>query len=191
MKTLILFLAVALIAVFILAALKKRGTLAGAQGPWPFYAKRPLTQPEQVLYFRLVEALPQHIVLAQVQVSRILGVKTGFKFNEWNNRINRLSYDFVVCGRDATVLAAVELDDCSHERADRQSTDAKKERATSAAGIRLVRWHVKQLPDVAAIRSALAPPAASSESPSEPAAAQESAGMRRTRSKCNAETPSA
>jgi hypothetical protein len=27
---------------------------------WPLIVKRPLTTPEQVLYFRLVEALPDH-----------------------------------------------------------------------------------------------------------------------------------
>src|SRR4051812_4207647 len=55
--------------------------------------------PEQVLYHRLVAALPGEIVLAQVQLSRVLGVKKGFNFNAWHNRINRLSYDFVVCGK--------------------------------------------------------------------------------------------
>ena len=39
---------------------------------WPFYAKRPLSTPEQVLYFRLVEALPEHIILAQVQTITLL-----------------------------------------------------------------------------------------------------------------------
>ena len=128
---LVLLIVLALVAVVIV---KKRGLTGGAEGSWPFYAKRPLTQPEQVLYHRLVKFLPEHIVLAQVQVSRILGVKKGFKFHEWNNRINRLSYDFVVCSKDSTVLAAIELDDKSHETTDRAETDKKKERATAAAG---------------------------------------------------------
>ncbi|KNZ34573.1 MAG: hypothetical protein AD742_00665 [Methylibium sp. NZG] len=142
-----------MIALFVL---KKRGLLGGAGGPWPFYAKRPLSQPEQVLYHRLVKALPEHIVLAQVQVSRVLGVKKGFSFHEWNNRINRLSYDFVVCGKDSTVLAAIELDDKSHESTARAETDKRKERATSAANVQLIRWHVKSLPDQAAIQAAFA-----------------------------------
>jgi hypothetical protein len=141
-----------------LVILKKRGLLGGAVGPWPFYAKRPLSQPEQVLYHRLVKALPEHIVLAQVQVSRVLGVKKGFNFHEWNNRINRLSYDFVVCGKDSTVLAAIELDDKSHEAESRAETDKKKEKATSAANVQLIRWHVKSLPDHAAIQAAFAKP---------------------------------
>ena len=109
-----------------------------------------------MLYHRLVSCLPEHIVLAQVQVSRILGVKKGFNFHEWNNRINRLSYDFVVCTKDSTVVAAIELDDKSHDSMSRAETDKKKEKATSSAGIRLVRWHVKTLPDKAAIQAVFA-----------------------------------
>jgi very-short-patch-repair endonuclease len=156
LKLLSLIVVLLLLAVVALVILKKRFLLSGGDGPWPFYAKRPLTQPEQILYHRLVKSLPEHIVLAQVQVSRVLGVKKGFKFNEWNNRINRLSYDFVVCAKDSTVLAAIELDDKSHEAASRVETDRKKEKATSSAGVRLIRWHVKALPDQAAIQAAFA-----------------------------------
>ena len=70
---------------------------------------------------------------------------------------NRLSYDFVVCSKDATVLGAIELDDKTHESASRAETDAKKEKATHAAGIRLIRWHAKSLPDEQAIRAAFPP----------------------------------
>lgn len=141
------------VAAMVIAALKKRGG-AGDGGEWPFYAKKPLTQPEQVLYHRLVGALPECIVLAQVQLSRVLGVKQGFNFHEWNNRINRMSLDFVVCLKDSTIVAAIELDDKSHERAERKAADDKKEKALAAAGIPLVRWQVNALPDEAAIRLA-------------------------------------
>ena len=149
---LVTFVFVAVLVVSLVAA-KRKADSGSPEGPWPFYAKRPLSVPEQVLYHRLVRALPEHIVLAQVQVSRVLGVKKGFKFNEWNNRINRLSYDFVVCSKDATVLAAIELNDKTHEAEDRVNTDLKKEKASAAAGVKLVRWHVKALPDEAAIRA--------------------------------------
>jgi very-short-patch-repair endonuclease len=135
------------------AVARKKASTGSLEGPWPFYAKKPLSQPEQVLYHRLAKALPEHIVLAQVQVSRILGVKKGSNFHEWNNRINRLSYDFVVCSKDSTVLAAIELDEKSHETEDRANTDRKKEKATAAAGVKLIRWHVKSLPDEAIIRA--------------------------------------
>lgn len=123
---------------------------------WPFYSKKPLSQPEQILYHRLVKALPECIVLAQVQASRVLGVKKGVNFGVWNNRINRLSLDFVVCLKDSTVVAVVELDDSSHERADRQEADRRKERALKSAGVAFVRWSVKAMPDQAQIRAAFA-----------------------------------
>ena len=99
----------------------------------PILKRRLLTQPEQVLYHRLVKSLPNHVVLAQVQMSRVLGVKKGFRFHEWNNRINRMSYDFVICDKAATVIAAIELDDKSHESEHRRDSDAKKSKATTDA----------------------------------------------------------
>jgi hypothetical protein len=145
------------VALFILLAILKKVGRVAVRGsrPWPFYAKRLLTQPEQVLYHRLVKSLPDHIVLAQVQVSRVLGVKKGFRFHEWNNRINRMSYDFVICDKASTVIAAIELDDKSHEGEHRVDTDAKKNKATIDAGLRLIRWHVKSLPDELTIQREL------------------------------------
>lgn len=60
-----------LLAIVIIIGLLQRGRAEQAGGPWPYYAKKALTVPEQILYFRLVKALPEHIVLAQVQLSRI------------------------------------------------------------------------------------------------------------------------
>lgn len=121
---------------------------------WPFYAKQLLSQPEQILFHRLVKALPEHIILAQVQVSQVLGVHKGFNFYEWHNRINRLSYDFVVCNKDGSVLAVIELDDKSHESKERVEADKRKDRATTSAGIRMIRWHVKVIPEESAIKDA-------------------------------------
>lgn len=151
MKILIIALALLAIAIVFLARAKQRG----GDGAWPFYAKKPLTQPEQVLYHRLIKALPEHIVLAQVQLSRILGVKQGNNFHEWNNRINRMSLDFVICGKDASIVAAIELDDKTHQKDSRREADEKKNKALASAGVKLVRWQVNAMPDEAGIRLAL------------------------------------
>jgi hypothetical protein len=125
---------------------------AGDNEAWPFFLRRPLSRPEQVLYFRLRNALPEHIVLAQVQLSRFLGVKRGHNFYAWNNRIDRLSADFLICSKDSSVVVAIELDDKSHEFEPRQRIDAKTEKALTSAGVRLSRWRTVSLPDEAAIR---------------------------------------
>jgi very-short-patch-repair endonuclease len=124
---------------------------------WPFYAKKPLSQPEQVLYFRLVQALPDHIILAQVQLSRLLGVKKGNNFQAWSNRINRMSADFVVCNKDSSIVAVIELDDSSHNKAERQLADAKKDKAFDSADVRILRWQVSAIPDVREIQVLLLP----------------------------------
>lgn len=161
-----MLLVVGALVVALLIGLAMMGTRgrgdAGPDEPWPYVLKRPLSRPEQVLFHRLVAALPQHLVLAQVQVSRVLGVKKGANVQTWQNRINRLSFDFVVCGPDASVLAAIELDDASHEAPARVEADRRKSRAAADAGLRLIRWTVRELPAEDEIRAALlaAPPAA-------------------------------
>lgn len=121
---------------------------------FPFYSKKPLSPPEQILYHRLVSALPGHIVLAQIQLSRVLGVKPGHNVQSWNNRINRMSLDFLICQKDSSIVAAIELDDRSHNLESRREQDIKKNDALAAAGVRLIRWQVNALPDEATIQKA-------------------------------------
>lgn len=156
MNMLLLVVAVVACTALFLLWLAARLRAAEARRPWPYFAKKPLSPPEQVLYFRLVEALPEHIVLAQVQLSRVLGVRQkGREHRAWLNRIDRLSADFVVCRKDASVLVAIELDDATHRRAARRKTDARKDRALTSAGIPVLRWIVADIPDAAGIRAAM------------------------------------
>lgn len=80
-------------------------------------------------------------------------MKKGNDFQAWSNRINRMSADFVVCNKDSSIVAVIELDDATHQRKDRQTADAKKDKALSSADIRIVRLQAKALPDIVAIQS--------------------------------------
>jgi very-short-patch-repair endonuclease len=153
MALIVLLLVVVVAVVVFLAFLKAKGQGGIGDLAWPFYAKKPLSQPEQVLYFRLVQALPEHIILAQVQLSRLLGVKKGNNYQAWFNRINRMSADFVVCNKDSSIVAVIELDDATHQKEDRQAADAKKDKALASANVRVIRWQAKAIPDVANIQS--------------------------------------
>ena len=135
---------------------RKKEQLLDYSRKWPFYKKQLLTKPEQVLYFKILEALPEYLIFAQVQLSQILGVEKGYSYSEWYNRINRMSVDFVVCNKAAEIVALIELDDSTHEKEDRKEADRKKDKACKDAGIRLVRWNVKAIPDKAQIRKAVA-----------------------------------
>lgn len=135
----------------------RRSTGLKLDKPWPLEAKRPLlSEPERILYARLTQAFPQQIVLAQVQLLQALRFKRG----SWNaaiaNRISQLSVDFLIVKPDTSIIAAVELNDSSHERATRQAADARKVHALKSAGIPLVRFRVKQMPDVPSIQAAFA-----------------------------------
>ncbi len=153
MDLIVLLLVVVVAVVVFLAFLKAKGRGGIGDQAWPFYAKKPLSQPEQVLYFRLVQALPEHIILAQVQLSRLLGVKKGNNYQAWFNRINRMSADFVVCNKDSSIVAVIELDDATHQKEDRQAADAKKDKALASANVRVIRWQARAIPDVANIQS--------------------------------------
>lgn len=124
--------AMVLVAVGLFVALRLGQSATSEAERWPFYAKKVLSSPEQV---------------------RVLAVKKGFNFGEWHNRINRLSLDYVVCLKDSTVVAAIELDDRSHDNRRRQDVDSRKTMALEAAGIKLLRWSVRDLPDKATIRA--------------------------------------
>lgn len=150
----IILLSVVIVMIVTVVVLKAKGERSGSEEMWPFYARKPLSQPEQVLYFRLARALPDHIVLAQVQLSRLIGVRKGSNSLAWSNRINRMSADFVVCEKDWSIVAVIELDDASHQREDRRAADAKKEKALSSANIRVIRWQAKALPAESTIQAA-------------------------------------
>src|SRR5258708_17879694 len=78
--------------VVFLAILKRRNRLAAGSQPWPFYVKRLLTQPEQVLYHRLVKALPNHLLLPPGEISPGFWLKQGCQVPRAGSRINSLIF---------------------------------------------------------------------------------------------------
>lgn len=152
-----IYLVLLIIVIAVISVFLGKAKLLKAHEVWPFYPRKPLTNPEQILYFRLLNALPDHIILAQVQLSRFLGVKKGNNFQSWLNRINRLSADYVICSKDASVVAVIELDDTSHNNSKRQETDRKKDKAIRDAGLKIIRWNVKSIPNEDEIKNSVAP----------------------------------
>src|SRR5258708_6678126 len=59
---------------------------------WPPTATRVLTTHERTLYSTLVRALPDHVVLSQVPLSRFLKVPKRHSYAEW---LRRLGYQSV------------------------------------------------------------------------------------------------
>lgn len=136
----------------------RRNAWRDANVQWPFYAKTPLASPHQVLYQRLVHTLPGHMVLSDVDVSGVLGVKRGFDFETWSRRIRGLHFDFVVYAPYVSVLTAIELKNKPGSAVQRTQAEEIKLRASAVAGVRLLHWHAMALPDPATIRAAFAEP---------------------------------
>lgn len=111
----------------------------------PITAKRVITQNEQPTFLRLREALPNHIVLAQVAFSALITSK-GYTSR---SRFNRKVTDFVVLDKGFNVVAIVELDDSSHRG--REQEDAKRDAMLQEAGYTVIRY--TRTPEVQQVRA--------------------------------------
>jgi hypothetical protein len=115
-----------------------------------YRARKPLSEPEQVLFWRLKEAMPECVVLSQVSFSRFIepaAVGRGTR-QALFNRISRKTVDFFICLPDFTLVAAVELDDRSH----RGSLDAERDAILESAGVPILRMNVRDIPSVEQLR---------------------------------------
>lgn len=137
-------------------AMLKRGNSRSGR-PWPVYAKRLLGEREQVLFWRLAAAFPNHVVLAQVSLSQLLGVEKHTSNRQAiSNRYRQLTADFVICKRSFEPIGVIELDGLSHDHPRRQSADERKAAALESAGVPLIRINVTAIPNEAELRRLLA-----------------------------------
>lgn len=151
-----LLLVLAILAVLAAALGQCRRGGSGLEQPWPLERKTALlTNSEQRLHQRLLRALPDYLVFPQVQLLQLVRFKRG----RWNasiaNRISQLSVDFLIVKPDSSIVAAIELDDASHDREARRAADARKTHALQSARIPLLRWSIVEMPDESAIVAAL------------------------------------
>lgn len=135
------------IAVFVLILKFAIAKMEGAK----FRLRTPfLSVPEQNMYRRLVEALPEHVVLAQVAFSQMITVEGGNRkenFRKFGTARQKVA-DFVVCDKSFEVIAVIELDDSTHSA----GKDEKRDEIIREAGSKTVRWRVTRLPSPTDIR---------------------------------------
>ncbi|WII92794.1 DUF2726 domain-containing protein [Kingella negevensis] len=112
----------------------------------PYFRRTLMTPTELEVYAALLDALPEYMVFTQVQASRVLEVPSNAQTYYWFNLVSRLSYDFVICRTDSTPIAAIEIDDSTHDLPKRQEADNRKNKATEAAGVAMIRWKVGETP---------------------------------------------
>ena len=126
------------------------------------YKQAPLmSRYELDLFKRLRSALPECEIFPQVPLAAFIRIdkrKAGMSFFQnsyrWQNRISQQRVDFLVCLRDRmSIVAAVELDDPSHDNEDGEARDRKKDKSLEDAGVPLIRWRVEAMPSVEEIQA--------------------------------------
>lgn len=117
----------------------------GSVGPKGYaYKRKPffLSRAEHECHDALVQAVGKdYLIFAQVHLPTIVDHKvTGQNWRGAFSHINGKSVDFVLCDRAYIApKLAIELDDQTHERSDRQDRDQEVERILKAAGVPLLR----------------------------------------------------
>ncbi|EAR22470.1 DUF2726 domain-containing protein [Nitrococcus mobilis] len=120
------------------------------RSPAKFRAKRPLSDPEQVLFGRLKTALPDHVILSQVSFSQFLFTKGGDRKQNFARfaEVRQKVADFLVCDPSFRIVSVIELDDRSH----RQEKDERRDAILKEAGLKIVRWKTSNIPNAETIR---------------------------------------
>jgi len=109
-----------------------------------FKQKRPLSPPEQALYWKLKKSLPNHEILPQVSFSRFIYANGGSKKNNFSkfNTARQKTIDFLICDKSFQIIVAIELDDKSHNK----EKDKKRDEILKEANISIIRFNVKNMP---------------------------------------------
>lgn len=129
---------------------------------WPPSATRVLTAPERQAHEILAKALPGHVVLAQVPLSRFIRVPTRYSYGEWLGRVGQLSVDLLVCDKATEVLAVIEVRGAQESPRSLQRHQ-RLTRVLKAAGVRVLVWSESDLPSTEAVREIFVPKEVESE----------------------------
>jgi Protein of unknown function (DUF2726) len=123
---------------------------------WPPQAVRVMTLGERQAYEVLKRALPGHVILSQVPLSRFISVPTRNPYQLWLQRAGRLAVDLLVCDYSSRAVAAVEV-----RTADESKRSAKRHQrlvqVLRAAGVQVLEWDEDALPDVVDARDLFIP----------------------------------
>lgn len=100
-------------------------------------------------------------VFAKVRAADVVAPRKGMSRSDWQRAFNRISakhFDFVVCDKnDLSVICAVELNDGSHQSANRQRRDALLEQVCNGAAVPLIQFPAKAGYELGQVRERLTP----------------------------------
>lgn len=129
---------------------------------YPYQAREALFTPAERFFFGvLYQAVDQgrFVIFGKVRLADVIKTQTGLPPPERQRAFNKISakhLDFVICRiEDLSVACAVELDDASHQRAERRARDEFVDAALNAAGITVLHIKVQRRYSLNALRGEL------------------------------------
>ena len=133
------------------------------------YRKLPVlfTKAERSFLGLLDQAIEdEYRVFGKVRVADVLAPQKGVSRKNWRIAFNKISakhFDYVLCEKsDLSVVAAIELDDKSHNTKRSKTRDSFLENACDSADLPLIRFPAKATYQVQAVRdsinNAISPP---------------------------------
>ena len=120
-----------------------------------------LTPAERLFYKSLEQAVNgQYLIMCKARLADVITPKSSGDRSKWQSAFNKISgkhFDFVLCEPESfTVVAAVELDDKSHQNKSVQKRDKVKNDSCKSAGLVLIRFPAKRRYDLQSVRELLA-----------------------------------
>ena len=117
-------------------------------GRRPRYIRRALLSPAEKRFYRVLleVSAPRAIVITKVRIADLISVRARRRLY-WKafHKIAQKHVDFVVLDpQSLEPLCAIELDDSSHDRADRRRRDRFVDGALAGAGLPLHRFPVRR-----------------------------------------------
>lgn len=138
--------------VILVAGTNKKSNKVSNKGVATYHYKRKdymMTRSESEFFNILTTHFgDKHYIFPQVNISSILDhTVKGQDWRAARAHINRMSVDYVICTKSSVKpLLAIELDDPTHNREDRQKRDADVNRIFEEASLPLVRFsNINQL----------------------------------------------
>ncbi|NPA64269.1 MAG: DUF2726 domain-containing protein [Epsilonproteobacteria bacterium] len=102
-----------------------------------------LTPAERKFFHALQEAVGErYYIFTKVRAADVLLPKDAKDRSRWRSAFNKVAckhFDYVLCDGEFRILLAIELDDRSHDRADRRERDDFVNWACKSAGFELMR----------------------------------------------------
>lgn len=118
------------------------------------------TPTEVAFYQALRDAVEDHyLIFGKVRVADILSPRQTSTRSDWQgafNKINAKHFDFVLCARESlNIVAAIELDDRSHDQPKRMQRDDFLNQAAQSAGLQLIRFSARSTYSAESLRRKL------------------------------------